>query len=156
MGLAYSLRGLVHYHHSVREGHTSRHGTVELYIESSTSRSTGSRKRRCLVWAFETSKPTAGDTHPPIKPHLLILLVFSNSIIPWWLSIQIYEPIGPFLFKSLLLVPVSNKTPMKFIVLSSSTLVIYVLWSVVGSLSEESRFIYLWVHVCVCCMTEDL
>ena len=32
-----------------------------------------------LIWAFETSKPTPGDTPPPTRPHLLILVILSNS-----------------------------------------------------------------------------
>jgi hypothetical protein len=32
-----------------------------------------------LACIFETPKPTLSDTLPPTKPHLLILLILSNS-----------------------------------------------------------------------------
>ena len=55
--------------------HTGRHGAGEG-TESSTSRSTGSRKRKSLglAWAFETSKPIPSDTLPPARSCLLMTL----------------------------------------------------------------------------------
>lgn len=41
------------------------------------------RDRLGLSWAFETLKPIPSDTLPPTSPHLLILLILSNSSIPW-------------------------------------------------------------------------
>jgi hypothetical protein len=34
-----------------------------------------------LAWAFEASKPIPSDTLPPRRPHLLILLVYSYSLM---------------------------------------------------------------------------
>jgi hypothetical protein len=33
----------------------------------------GRESTQGLVWAFETSRPSPGDTPPPMRPHLLIL-----------------------------------------------------------------------------------
>ena len=62
--------------------HTGRHGAREIG-ESSTSGSTGSRKREKLdlAWAFETSKPNPSDTLLPTVPHLLILLKKCHSLM---------------------------------------------------------------------------
>lgn len=38
------------------------------------------------------------DTPPPTRLYLLIFLILPNSATPWWLSVQVCEPIGPFSF----------------------------------------------------------
>ena len=43
------------------------------------------------------------------QPHLLSLLILSNSATLWWLNIQIYEPVGPFLFKPPHLITYNNR-----------------------------------------------
>lgn len=43
---------------------------------------------------FESPKPTHSNTLPPSRTHLLILLIFSNSFVSLWLSIQLDEPLG--------------------------------------------------------------
>jgi hypothetical protein len=83
--------------------HTGRHGAGEV-AESSTSWSTGSRKRRCatlgIAWAQETSKPTPTVTHFLQQGH-----TYSNKttppIVPLYMgqAFKYMSPWGPFLFK---------------------------------------------------------
>ena len=49
--------------------------------------------------ALETWEHTSSDTLPPSRLHLPILLILSNSAIPWWWSIEIFEHMGAYLFK---------------------------------------------------------
>lgn len=51
-----------------------------------------------MTWAFEASKPTPSEALPPTRPYLLIL---PKNASPWSLSIWIFEPMEPFLFKAL-------------------------------------------------------
>lgn len=110
LGLAYSFRGLVHcYHAREHWQYTGRHGAGEA-AESSTYKSSGSRKRKTLglSWAFETSKLTYSN-RLPTRPHLLIL---PNSATSWRLSIQTYEPgwrWGSILIQSTALSHIGNK-----------------------------------------------
>lgn len=39
--------------------------------------------RETWNWLSETSKLTPGNTLLPARPHLLILLILSNSSTPW-------------------------------------------------------------------------
>lgn len=54
LGLAYSFGGLVHYHYGREHGSRVGRPSSGEVAESSTSRSTGSRKRETLglEWAF--------------------------------------------------------------------------------------------------------
>jgi hypothetical protein len=56
-GLAYSFRGLIHYHHgeSVAAG---THGTGEVAESYNLIHRQGERETLSKAWAFETSKPT--------------------------------------------------------------------------------------------------
>ena len=47
--------------------------------------------REGLACAFEMSKPTLSDTHPPAKPRLLVRPYSSST---GGLSVQVYEPLG--------------------------------------------------------------
>jgi len=41
------------------------------------------------VWVLEISKPSSGDTPPPVRLHPITL---PRQIITWEISIQIWEP----------------------------------------------------------------
>ena len=67
--LAYSLRGLVHYHDG--EVHDGRQaGGVAESICLTHKKDTESKLG--LTCGFETSKSSPSDTFPPRRPHLLI------------------------------------------------------------------------------------
>ena len=51
------------------------------------------RETLTMAQASETSKPALSDTLAPTMPHLLISLILSNSVTPWWLGTQIYETV---------------------------------------------------------------
>ena len=107
-GLDYTFRGSYHYHHGGEhgDGQASAGAVAENYILVHRQRKTDSS----LAWTFEISKPTLQwctysnkATPTPIRPHLLILLILSNSFTPWWLSIQIYKFIGAILIQPTML-----------------------------------------------------
>jgi hypothetical protein len=67
--LAYSLEGLVHYHHSGKHG--GMWATMVLEEpKSSTSRSAGGRTGTGLSFS-DLKAPPPSDALPPVKPHLL-------------------------------------------------------------------------------------
>jgi hypothetical protein len=49
-----------------------------------------------LAWDLEISDK-ARDTPPSTRPYLLLL---SDNTVPWWLSIQVYEPMGATLIQT--------------------------------------------------------
>jgi len=66
---------------------------LELGVLHPDEEKTG-RETHGLTLMSETSKSTLSDTFPLKWPHPLI---FVRSATPWWLNIQIYEPVGPVL-----------------------------------------------------------
>lgn len=50
---------------------------------------------------FSNFKAYPSGTLLLIRPHLPILLILSNSVTPWWLSIQISEPLGSILIQTI-------------------------------------------------------
>lgn len=60
-----------------------------------------------LAWTFKTSKPSLSGSHPPKRPCILIFLIFWNSAMPWWLSIQKYELVGDILNQTTAIFPLS-------------------------------------------------
>jgi hypothetical protein len=74
----------VHYSMAGAGRHTGRHGAGEV-AESSTSRSTGSRRTRA-TWPGSSFWNIKAKRFPPTRPHLEIL---SNSATLWWPSIQV-------------------------------------------------------------------
>jgi hypothetical protein len=98
-GITYSFRGLVRYHHGgsmmAESLEAGRHGVGKIfksYILVYLDRERkgwgkeGGREEEetlGLTWAFNTSKPIPNATLPEKKPHLLILLIVSNSANLW-------------------------------------------------------------------------
>jgi hypothetical protein len=82
LGLAYSFRDLVHYHHNGEQGgkQAGRQGPEDVpknYILTQWP-----REILGLAWYFETSKPTPNDLiHPPTWPRLLILFKQYHSLM---------------------------------------------------------------------------
>ena len=73
------------------------------------------RQRERLGLGIETSKPTPSDILPSTRPYLSIILILSNSVTPWWLCLQIYDPIGPILTQTTTTVFLKkNKKTRKF------------------------------------------
>lgn len=62
---------------------------LEKLLRATSWSTGGDRQTLELVCALETPKPWPRNVLSPTRPHLLILLIFSNSSITWWLSIQI-------------------------------------------------------------------
>lgn len=50
---------------------------------------------------FSNFKAYPSDTLLLMRPPLLILLILSNSVTPWWLSIKISEPMGSVLIQTI-------------------------------------------------------
>jgi hypothetical protein len=71
LGLPYTFRGLVHYHHGRKHWYIGRHGTREV-AEGSTSWPLASRKKELLglAWIFESPTLTYNDILPLIRAHL--------------------------------------------------------------------------------------
>ena len=70
-GLAYSFKGLVHYHHGRK--HDSMQAGMDLRACILICRQQAERNTQGTSQAFETSKLIPSDTPPPTRPHLLIL-----------------------------------------------------------------------------------
>ena len=75
-----------------------RHYTGAVAESFTSDPQAGGRERTLgLAWTFEILDPIPIDTPPPTRLHFLILLQQFHQLTP---GIQIYEPVGPFLFKS--------------------------------------------------------
>ena len=72
------FRGLVHYQ-GRKHGSVQADTVLEEELRGLHPDLRQVAESLSLAWAFETSKPTPGDTLPPTRPHLLIL---SNSAAP--------------------------------------------------------------------------
>jgi hypothetical protein len=70
---------------------------AHIFLERWRSGKEGKKERVDLVWAFETSKSTPSNTHPPTRPHFLILPKRSTN---WEPAIQTYGPMGAILIQA--------------------------------------------------------
>ena len=121
-GLVYSLRGLVYYHcggeHDDTQVDMVWRSSWEFYIFIHRQRESkkGGKERRVkggkdggrMEWRRERERerywhgflksksPHPSDILPLTRAHLLHLLILSQSSTPWWLSIQIFKPMGHF------------------------------------------------------------
>ena len=77
------FRSLVHYHRGRAHGgmQAGPGAVAESYILVLMIHM--QREALGLTWVFETSKPTPSDLVTATRPHLLILLILSNSTPPW-------------------------------------------------------------------------
>lgn len=82
LGLSNSSRGLVHCHHG------SKHGSIQADAETIGENYVLICRQRERLWTSTTN-----NLFPPKGVHLLILLILSNISTPWWLRIQVYDPL---------------------------------------------------------------
>jgi hypothetical protein len=80
LGLAYSFRDLIHYYHGGMHGSMQADMVLEKELRVlHPHRQQAERHTLDLTRTLETSKPAPGDTLPPTRPDLLILLNWGPS-----------------------------------------------------------------------------
>jgi hypothetical protein len=78
LGLAYSFRGSVHYHHGLEYGSKQADLVQERELRRIYNLIYREREREIGAWQG-LLKPTSSDSLLPTRPYLLILLILLNS-----------------------------------------------------------------------------
>lgn len=100
-GLSYSFSRLIHYHHGWWHGGSmvALKSAGDIYGNSILFYSR--KKNLGLSELLMPQCPPPSDMPPPIMIPPKLSNPFKSGVTPWWLNIQICEPLEPFLFKPL-------------------------------------------------------